>query len=134
MNNSKYDILVLLHEKASTDSNPSVLAQVPNLLNNWGIKCREDDGTLLSINLSVPQSVGETIAIGLRYQKKDATFTEDLFTVSSSSPNIIDKHYKASQEKVFPEYEGTHKEQKVNSTSFTSVNTCSYIFPTKEIS
>jgi len=66
------------------------------------------------------------LVIGLRYIKKDGSFTEDLFEFQSLKPNDISKYYKGKYENKRTEYRGTHKEQNISSSPFTSVNTCSF--------
>ncbi len=121
---TKFQRVKCLHDRAVEAHDASALRGIPSLLNNWGIKCREDDGQLLWTNLSVPSSVGETITIGLRYKKQDETLTEDIFEVSEKDPDVVVAYYKGRYQTARPEYQGTHKLQNVGDTSFTTVNTC----------
>lgn len=121
---TKYDQLKRIHNQAVADKNANVLREVPALLSSWGTRCRADDGQLLWTNLSVPTSVAATITIGLRYQKRDDSLTEDIFELRKSDPDTVHPFYKGKYQGVRPEYAGTHKLQNVLAQSFTSVNTC----------
>jgi hypothetical protein len=105
-------------------NNAEVLREIPSILNAWGIKCRGDDGQLVWVNFSIPKSVDDTIVIGLRYQKRDQTVTEDIFELNRSSPERVYSHYKGMYETYRPEYQGTHKFQNAGTHSFTTANTC----------
>lgn len=121
---TKYDQLMCIHDRAVADKDANALGEIPALLSSWGIRCRADDGQLLWTNLSVPTSVAATITIGLRYQKRDASLTEDIFELRKSDPDAVEAFYKGKYQRVRPEYSGTHKFQIVLTQSFTSVNTC----------
>ena len=122
---TKYEKIKNIHELAVKTHDAKALTEIASLLNGWDIKCREGDGKLLWINLSLPTSIGETITIGLRYEKKDTTLTEDIFELSNKSPNKITPYYKGKYQKHRLEYKNTHKEQNIDTHSFTSVNSCS---------
>jgi hypothetical protein len=122
---TKYEQLRYIHDLAVKTNDASALREIPSLLNNWGFKCRDNDGQLLWTNLSLPTSIGETITIGLRYKKNDQTLTEDVFEVNSGTPEVVDTYYKGKYQKARPEYAGTHKLQDVQEKSFISVNSCS---------
>ena len=124
---TKFDQVKSIHERAVETEDARVLQELPALLNRWGIKCREKDGQLLWTNLSVPTSIGETIAIGLRYRKQDQTLTEDIFELNRNNPEVVTPYYKGQYQTERPEYKGTHKFQGAAAQSFTSVNTC-YLF------
>ena len=128
---TKYEQVKNIHKLAVETHDPNELRGIPSLLNDWGFKCREDDGELRWTNLSIPTSVGETITIGLRYTKRDESLTEDLFEISEVDPNVVTPHYQGRYQKLRSEYEGTHKQQDVKPRSFTSVNTCSLYFGDK---
>lgn len=122
---TKYEEVKSIHELAVRTGDANELRRIPTLLNSWGIKCREKDGQLLWTNLSVPtSSVGETITIGLRYKKQDATLTEDIFELSKQNPDVVASYYKGQYQDVRPEYQHTHKQQFVEARSYTTVNTC----------
>ena len=123
--NTKYEHIKNIHDSAVDANDANELRKILPLLESWGIKQRGDDGELLWTNLSVPTSVGGTIAIGYRYVKRDKTLTEDIFEISENNPNEVVPHYKGKYEYLRPEYKRTHKEQNVDVRSFTSVNTCS---------
>jgi hypothetical protein len=92
--NTKYDQLRNIHDLAVKQNDAEKLRMIPQLLNNWNIRCRDKDGQLLWTNVSAPTSIGETVTIGLRYMKEDRTLTEDIFEVSSSNPDTVDAYYK----------------------------------------
>ena len=104
---TKYEQIKNIHKIAVETHDPNELRKIPSLLNDWGFKCREDDGELLWTNLSIPTLIGETITIGLRYKKKDATLTEDIFVLNEKDPHVITPYYKGKYQK-HSEYEGTH--------------------------
>jgi len=122
---TKYEQIKNIHKIAVETHDTNELRKITSLLNDWGFKCREDDGELLWTNLSIPTSIGETITIGLRYKKKDSTLTEDIFELSEKDPNVVTPYYKGKYQKLRSEYEHTHKQQDVKARSFTSVNSCS---------
>lgn len=122
---TKYDQLKHVHDIAFRTNDAKMLREVPTLLNSWGAKCREKDGKLFWINLSIPTSIGGTITIGLRYMKNDQTLTEDIFEICSGTPMVIDKYYKGKYQNTRPEYSRTHKMQNVQESSFTSANSFS---------
>jgi len=55
----------------------------------------------------VPKSMKDALVLGIRYQKKGGTFSEDLFLFRKGKP--IQKGYRGELEKIVPEYKGTHK-------------------------
>lgn len=128
---TKYEEVKNIHKVALETGNMDELRRVLPLLNSWGIKCRENDGQLLWTNLSMPMSVGETITIGLRYKKQDATLTEDIFELSKNNPDAVNCYYKGSYQQLRPEYRRTHKQQDVEARSYTTVNTCCLYFGDK---
>jgi len=124
---TKYEQVKSVHDRAVETRDANVLRGIPSLLKEWEISPR-DDGQLQWINLSKPTSVKETITIGLRYIKRDQTFTEDIFELNNKKPDEVAKYYKGKYEQIRPEYKGTHKLQNVGTQSFTSVNTyCLYL-------
>lgn len=80
-----------------------------DLMKDHGIRVRQDDGELRQPTLSKPTSVNSGFVIGLRYDKRDGTQTEDLFPVEKGRP--IKSYYKGSLEKLWPEYKNTHKQR-----------------------
>ncbi len=105
--------------------------QVLDLLKDQGICIRQDDGELRQLTLSKPASVNSAFVIGLRYDKRDGTQTEDLFRVENGRP--IKGYYKGSLQQQWTEYQGTHKQQVVYATvakepvPTTSVSTISVV-------
>lgn len=115
----------LAGDRANTGKN--ILA----LLDNQGISIRQDDGELKQLTVSKPTSVTSAFAIGLRYDKRNETQTEDLFSVERGRP--VERHYRATLESKWPEYRGTHKQRVTYAlveylqTPVTSVNTISVV-------
>ncbi len=112
--------------------------EVLGLLSRQDIKIRQDDGDVKQINLSIPTSTEHAFVIGLRYIKRDGTYTEDHFLcqkdVEPSTTRLeIEPHYKRRLEFRLPEYRGTHKQQvvftstAVKDSNITQVNTISYL-------
>jgi hypothetical protein len=97
------------------------------LLHSEGVRLRQDNGELKQLTVSRPTSVASAFVIGLRYEKRDGTPTEDLFSVEEG--HRIEPHYKAALERKWPEYRGTHRQQIPLTlvvdvkTPITSVNT-----------
>jgi len=90
----------------------AVESNVRRLLAEHGIRLRQDDGELVQINFSVPQSSQSALVLGLRYRKRDGTLTEDHFICRQQSDSLaIAAYYRASLEREFLEYVGTHKQQ-----------------------
>ena len=79
------------------------------LLESQGIRIRRDDGDLKQLTVSKPTSVTSAFVIGLRYDKRDGTQTEDHFAFEKGRP--VERHYRATLERKWPEYRGTHKQQ-----------------------
>ena len=105
--------------------------EILDLLKDQGIRIRQDDGELRQLTLSKPTSVNSGFVIGLRYDKKHGTQTEDLFPVERGRP--IKGYYKGSLQTQWPEYKGTHKQQVTfaivanEPPPTTSVNTISVV-------
>ncbi|MCU7918582.1 MAG: hypothetical protein KZQ95_09520 [Candidatus Thiodiazotropha sp. (ex Epidulcina cf. delphinae)] len=121
---TKYERINELHRNVNESGRAELLQEIPGLLDSWGIKLRADDGQLIQINITKPEN--GLLVVGLRYLKKDETFTEDLFEFRSTKPSDISRHYKGKYERERIEYRGTHKQQNISSLPFTSVNTCSF--------
>ena len=130
---TKYEQVKNIHQRAVESHDANELRKIPSLLNDWGFKCREDDGKLLWTNLSLPTSVGETITIGLRYRKQDKTLTEDVFELCEKDPNVVTPYYKGKYQILRSEYVNTHKQQDVEPRSFTSINTCTLYLATLKV-
>lgn len=78
-----------------------------DLLNRYGIKLRQKDGKLHEATFSVPKSRKAALFLGIRYRKRDGSFSEDLFLFEKGKP--IKTGYKGKLERILPEYGGTHK-------------------------
>ena len=118
-----------LHEiwKGHNDADPSkTVKSALAFLHRHNILPRQDDGRLRQVTLSKPISVKDTLVIGLRYEKRDGTQTEDHFAVKAEG---IERRYRGKLEAELPEYKGTHKQQIISShfsdflPGATSVNT-----------
>lgn len=112
--------------------------EVLGLLSRQGIKIRQDDGELKQINLSIPTSTENAFVIGLRYIKRDGTYTEDHFLcqkdIEPSTKRLeIEPHYRGRLEFKLPEYRDTHKQQValtetgIEGGNITQINTISLI-------
>lgn len=84
---------------------------VIGILQKHDIKLRQKNGKLYSVNISIPKTKSNCILVGLRYIKRDETYTEDHFLFEQNKPIIV--FYKGKLQKIFTEYEGTHKQQLV---------------------
>ncbi|MCD4692669.1 MAG: hypothetical protein K8R79_07140 [Calditrichales bacterium] len=122
---TKYEIIKNIHSKANESGKADVLKSISSLFESWNIRLRTDDGELYQVNISNPEQ--NIIVVGLRYLKKDGSFTEDIFEFSSLSPNEVSNHYKGRYERQRTEYKDTHKQQNISESSFTSQNSCGYI-------
>lgn len=90
-----------------TDGKEPSLQVFINLLTKYGIRLREKDGTLHEGTFSVPKTESDALVLGMRYEKNDGTFSEDLFLFRKDQP--IERGYKGAIERILPEYKGTHK-------------------------
>ena len=77
------------------------------LLSRYGINLRQKDGVLHEATFSVAKSMPYALVLGIRYQKKDGSFSEDLFLFHKDKQ--IQQGYKGKLEKIIPEYIGSHK-------------------------
>jgi hypothetical protein len=85
---------------------------VRGILLQHNIRLRQDDGELVQINVSRPLSSELALVLGLRYQKRDETYTEDHFVFTQEADGVVvTPHYGRRLERVLPEYQGTHKAQ-----------------------
>jgi hypothetical protein len=82
---------------------------VIRLLKEYGVRMRNKDGKLIQTNISIPKSIPKSILVGIRYQKKDKTHTEDHFLFEKGQK--IQCFYKGSIKEILPEYKGAHKLQ-----------------------
>lgn len=119
---------------------------VHNILTLQGIGLREDGSILKQITISTPTKETDSYVVGLRYLKKDNTYTEDQYFCPKNKPaRYLDKEIKLypknKLEILLAEYKGTHKQQ-VNfendkivtnneSEPITQVNTISNYFDKK---
>lgn len=100
-------------------------------LDNQDIGIRKDDGELKQLTVSKAISVTSAFVIGLRYDKRDGTQTEDHFSIERGRP--VEPHYRATLEGKWPEYGNTHKQQVIYAlveelqAPITSVSTISVL-------
>lgn len=107
--NDPYEQFKKITDKYYTDWNMPNINVFVELLNRYGIKLRQKDGELHEITFSKPESKEEALVLGVRYKKKDNSYSEDLFLFQQGEK--IEKGYKGRLEKgIIPEYSGTHKE------------------------
>ena len=106
MDNS-YAEFKTITDKYYTDWQMPNISVFVELLNRHGIQLRERDGELHEATFSVPKSMKDALVLGIRYQKKDGTFSEDLFLFCKGKQ--IQRGYRGELEKVISEYTGTHK-------------------------
>lgn len=78
-----------------------------DLLKKYKIKLRKKDGKLHEVTFSIPKSKKNSIVLGFRYEKKDGSFSEDLFLFQEGKEIV--QGYRGKLEKILPEYKGTHK-------------------------
>lgn len=106
--NDSFEKLKAITDKIYSGNPPSDFHEkIVNLLAEYGIKLRQDDGSNPKITISHPTSLPGSMVVGLRYIKKKGTKTEDLFVFQQGQS--IKAHYKGRLEKLFPEYAGSHK-------------------------
>ena len=103
----------------------SGLVDIISVLAEDGKSLRQRDGDIFQITLSIPTSIEQAFVIGLRYRKKDLSFTEDHFLCHSeregTSNENISYHFKRTLEHQLAEYKGTHKE--IPNREFTNTGT-----------
>lgn len=116
MQDTSYDELKAIMDnqyevKARTGSpTPDFHDLIVNLLENNGIKLRQDDGINPIATFSIPQSDPQSFIIGLRYTKKNGTKTEDHFVFRQGQP--IQYLRGKRLEKLMPEYKEAHNLQR----------------------
>ncbi len=71
-------------------------------------KLRQDDGKPFKLNFSVPQTLNDSLVVGIRYRKRNGSHREDHFVFTRSE---ITKFYGNDLEKNAKEYQGTHYKQ-----------------------
>lgn len=104
---TSYEEFKSITDKYYTDWQMPAINVFIELLDRGGIKLRNKDGILHEATFSVPKSIKDALVLGIRYEKKDSSFSEDHFLFRKGKP--IKKGYKGELEKIIPEYKGTHK-------------------------
>lgn len=106
MDNSYADFKAIT-DQYYTDWKMPPLQVFVDLLTKYGIQLRGKDGLLQEGTFSVPKTESDALVLGMRYLKRDRSYSEDLFLFRKGFP--IQKGYKGAIEKILPEYQGTHK-------------------------
>lgn len=77
------------------------------ILTAYGIAVERKKGLKVQVNVTIPKSTNApSIAVGVRYMKDSTHFSEDLHVFEEGKG--ITSHYKGAQERLLPEYDGTH--------------------------
>jgi hypothetical protein len=105
--NNPYEEFKRITDKYYTNWQMPDIGVFIDLLDQYGIKLRQKDGELHEATFSVPKSRKDAIVLGMRYQKKDGTFSEDLFLFEKGKS--IKNGYQGKLEKILPEYKDMHK-------------------------
>lgn len=108
MNNAYGEFKSITDEYYRTGLMPDINVFI-DLLRKYGYKLRQDDGDLNHATFSVPESKKDALVLGLRYLKKNGTWTEDHFLFHKDK--AIAPHYRGKMERILSEYKGTHKKQ-----------------------
>ncbi len=106
---TSYAELKAITDEVYATGNPGWSHKILALLEKHGIRPRQKDGALHRVTFSIAKSQTETFVVGLRYQKRDSTFTEDTFIFIPGKP--IEGPCRTQIEKLLPEYKDTHKFQ-----------------------
>jgi hypothetical protein len=138
--NNTYSSLEEIWNRYLAGERQNLMSASLNLLSAHGIQMRTNDGELKQITISKPTSVKNTFVLGLRYLKKDASYSEDHFVCQKDQPSAlepIERYYQGKLERKYQEYKGTHKQPSdpalaalLNSNT-TEVNTISYFIGEK---
>lgn len=102
-----YEELKAITDKYYTDWQMPSVNVFTDLLARHGVRLRQKDGVLHEVTFSVPKSVQNGLVLGLRYRKRDGSFSEDPFLFQEGRG--IKTGYRGSLEGMLPEYSGTHK-------------------------
>ena len=122
--------------KAITDDvyagkKPEYGRDVLALLEDYGIKVRQEDGSLHSVNISIPKAISDSIVVGLRYKKQDSTYTEDHFLFRAE--HNLTAYYKGTFERVAPEYDGSHKDQIKEHEENVSAEKAAWVYMNRDL-
>ena len=85
-----YDTINAIYDRAVAGE-VTALGEVVEVLAAKGIWLRQDDGRLWQINQSTPTISPDIFVVGLRYEKRDGTHTEDQFVFDGTRPSEIKK-------------------------------------------
>ena len=101
-----YEELKIITDAAQAGTLSPWSPAVTKLLTAYGINVTRKKGMKVEATLSFPESKANTMAIGIRHMKEDGSFAEDMFLFEKGVG--LTKLYKGKQEKLMPEYKGTH--------------------------
>lgn len=82
---------------------------VTKLLTAYGINVTRKKGMKVEATLFFPETKPTSMAIGIRHMKEDGSYAEDMFLFEKGVG--LTKLYKGDQERLMPEYKGTHHAQ-----------------------
>lgn len=102
-----YENLKIITDAAQSGELKPWGSSVVELINAYGIAVDRRDGQNVEMTLSFPKNPEvPTMAIGVRHIKPDGSFAEDIFLFEKGVG--MKCLYKGAQEKLMPEYAGTH--------------------------
>ncbi len=109
--NDRFGALLSWWDRGSSVAFEKVEHEIRTILSQHNIRSRQDDGYLVQINFSLPQS-SSGLVLGLRYRKRDGSLTEDHFLCEQGPDGIrIAPFYTGLLEELLAEYRGTLKQQ-----------------------
>lgn len=104
-----YDELKIITDAAQAGKLSPWSPAVTKLLTAYGINVTRKKGMKVEATLSFPESKPNSMAIGIRHMKEDGSYAEDMFLFEKGVG--LTKLYKGDQERLMPEYKGTHHAQ-----------------------
>ncbi len=104
-----YEELKIITDAAQAGTLSPWSPAVTKLLTAYGINVTRKKGMKVEVTLSFPESKPNSMAIGIRHMKEDGSFAEDMFLFEKGVG--LTKLYRGEQERLMPEYEGTHHGQ-----------------------
>jgi hypothetical protein len=100
---------VTMPNTISFSVNTHEFSECIQILNDCGRNLRGKDGVPKRATLSIPISIKDIFVLGIKYQKRNDTLTEDHFTFEPDKPP--EPYYKGKMQKLLTEYKDTHKRQ-----------------------
>jgi len=101
-----YEELKIITDAAQAGTLSPWSPAVIKLLTAYGINVTRKKGMKVEATLSFPDSKPNSMSIGVRHLKDDGTYAEDMFLFEKGIG--LTKLYRGEQERLMPEYEGTH--------------------------